>query len=531
MKNIDRFFSLLAVTCLAGGYLSAQRTATVVLDFSSSAAPLIVDYLDFPGLSANFSPRGTVTLELIGRFGEVASPYLEAVRLADLELVISNTGQPYSPVEGVSYEGDLIVSFDNSTPQSAISLTDATPDGFSFSVTDIPLQVKIRVEKSYPWLTRRVETPVPATLPGFSFSGTLHVDTTDSRSQIVAADVSFDYTAPGARGLDTRFRYSGTLTARSFRGLPGPQPFELLRPRPGRAITVSAGNPTVYFAQTSIDGGTTWQTFGAPQVGPVERTFVVPEPIGPTSQVRLVEGILIDFETLPGIDGILGTDDDIPTPPGTTNLDELFRNVGFVEDRDFPISGWELFIEDNGIFADAPPENHYVRMAGAAFFTFTRPIPVFGVDVASGNTVNALTLFYDRVGIFGQIQLELAPADFTPGATPAIVRGFSVNAFPEVIESFGVTAGSAQDGFVDNLILPGETSLPLDSAGVSTSRALVFELYTAPFVIYDVESSPDGATWSPLAGFQGVEGDGSVLIIPVLLEAPAERIFLRATQR
>jgi hypothetical protein len=97
--------------------------------------------------------------------------------------------------------------------------------------------------------------------------------------------------------------------------------------------------------------------------------------------------INIDFEHLPGPDGVLGTSDDVPTNSVFLQpLGDKFASVGLT------FSQGTLF---QGAFYDGNPSNHFISS--------TNPIgvfsvPVFGIAIDSNSYWNAILTAYDVNG-------------------------------------------------------------------------------------------------------------------------------------
>jgi hypothetical protein len=97
--------------------------------------------------------------------------------------------------------------------------------------------------------------------------------------------------------------------------------------------------------------------------------------------------ISIDFEHLPGADGVLGTADDVPTDNTfMTSLDEKFAAVGV------HFSQGSL-LQDS--FYDGNPLNHFISSTNP-IATFS--VPVFGISMDSRSYWTATLTAYDSHG-------------------------------------------------------------------------------------------------------------------------------------
>lgn len=97
--------------------------------------------------------------------------------------------------------------------------------------------------------------------------------------------------------------------------------------------------------------------------------------------------ILIDFESLPGADGVLGTADDVPTANQYLNpLREEYAAVGL------HFSQGTLF---QSAFYDGNPANHFISSTNP-IGTFS--VPVYGISIDSYSSWNATLTAYDRLG-------------------------------------------------------------------------------------------------------------------------------------
>lgn len=97
--------------------------------------------------------------------------------------------------------------------------------------------------------------------------------------------------------------------------------------------------------------------------------------------------ILIDFETLPGADGVLGTADDVPTDDVFLQpLGDKFASAGVV------FTQGTLLQSD---FFDGNPVNHYISSTSPVGF-FTRPVT--GISIDSRSFWDAVLTAYDSQG-------------------------------------------------------------------------------------------------------------------------------------
>ena len=97
--------------------------------------------------------------------------------------------------------------------------------------------------------------------------------------------------------------------------------------------------------------------------------------------------ILVDFETIPGVDGLLGTADDLPMPiPDITWIRDELSPAGIT------FSQGTLF---NGSFFDGNSSNHFISSTNP-IGTFS--IPVYGISIESYSMWNATLYAYDVSG-------------------------------------------------------------------------------------------------------------------------------------
>jgi hypothetical protein len=132
--------------------------------------------------------------------------------------------------------------------------------------------------------------------------------------------------------------------------------------------------------------------------------------------------INIDFEHLPGVDGVLGTADDVPTANTfIDSLGEKFAAVGV------HFSQGTLFQAD---FYDGNPLNHFVSSTNP-IATFS--VPVFGISMDSKSYWNATLTAYDSLGHVLATNVLLNPnagSDFFSGTvnitSSAPIYSFSI---------------------------------------------------------------------------------------------------------
>jgi len=148
--------------------------------------------------------------------------------------------------------------------------------------------------------------------------------------------------------------------------------------------------------------------------------------------------ISINFETLPGPDGVLGTADDIPTANTFLQpLGNLYTSIGL---------NFEQGSLLQGDFFDGNPANHFISS--------TNPIgdfsiPVFGISIQSHSLWNATLTAYNAKGevIATDTLLDAAPGSTWMSGTLAVTTA-------EPIARFSVLPPLADDILnLDNLVL------------------------------------------------------------------------------
>lgn len=148
--------------------------------------------------------------------------------------------------------------------------------------------------------------------------------------------------------------------------------------------------------------------------------------------------ITIDFESLPGLDGKLGTADDVPTSTDELQpLGELFAPVGV------HFSQGTLFYAD---FFDGNPNNHFISSTNP-IGTFSTP--VYGISIQSRSYWNAtLTAFDADRHVIGSTTL--------PNANPGTerVEGTLSFASNQRIYGFAILPDQPNDILnLDNMVL------------------------------------------------------------------------------
>lgn len=132
--------------------------------------------------------------------------------------------------------------------------------------------------------------------------------------------------------------------------------------------------------------------------------------------------ILIDFETLPGADGVLGTADDVPTDDVFLQpLADKFAAAGVVFTQG-------TLLQSN--FFDGNPANHFISSTNPIGF-FTRPVT--GISIESHSYWDAVLTAYDSQGNVMASDTLLNPnagREFLHGvlsiSTTAPIYGFSI---------------------------------------------------------------------------------------------------------
>ena len=97
--------------------------------------------------------------------------------------------------------------------------------------------------------------------------------------------------------------------------------------------------------------------------------------------------ITIDFEHLPGADGVLGTPDDVPT--ANTMIDSLGKKYAAVG---LHFSQGTLFQSD---FYDGNPNNHFISSTNPIAML---SVPVYGISIDTRSLWNATLTGYDVQG-------------------------------------------------------------------------------------------------------------------------------------
>ena len=145
-----------------------------------------------------------------------------------------------------------------------------------------------------------------------------------------------------------------------------------------------------------------------------------------SSSSAFANTIYIDFESLPGPDGILGTADDIATPNQFLNdLANLYSSVGV------NFSQGSLLQAD---FFDGNPLNHFISST-SPIGSFS--VPVFGISIKSKSYWNAILTGYDEYGnVLAQDILLNPNAGISPLAGDLSIsssqRFYSFSILPEV---------------------------------------------------------------------------------------------------
>jgi hypothetical protein len=139
----------------------------------------------------------------------------------------------------------------------------------------------------------------------------------------------------------------------------------------------------------------------------------------------------IDFEHLPGPDGILGTADDVPTPncPGSIcgpPLTNEFSSIGIT------FSGGTLF--QGGLFPGSSPNNHYISSTP---LDVTLSVPVFGISIISYSYWTAvLTAFDELNNVIGTAVLTNPNEGVTPLlGTLSVSTNLPIHRFTAVAQS------------------------------------------------------------------------------------------------
>jgi hypothetical protein len=165
-----------------------------------------------------------------------------------------------------------------------------------------------------------------------------------------------------------------------------------------------------------------------------------------TSSSAFANTIYIDFESLPGPDGMLGTADDIATPNQFLNdLANLYSSVGV------NFSQGSLL---QAAFYDGNPLNHFISSTNP-IGSFS--VPVFGISIQSKSYWTATLIGYDEYGnVLAQDRL------FNPNA------GIPQQGFPPLFGTLSINSSQRIFGFS---ILPDQPNyiLNLDQLTLNTS--------------------------------------------------------------
>ena len=147
--------------------------------------------------------------------------------------------------------------------------------------------------------------------------------------------------------------------------------------------------------------------------------------------------VSISFETFPGVDGVLGTADDVPAYGAMTPLSNEYASIGL------NFSAGTLF---KGSFYDGNPDNHFLSSTNPVA---TLSVPVFGLSIESHSYWDATLRAFDVNG-----QLIDSFTLFNPDAGSSFLRGSLALTTNQRIYSFSVLPNNPNYILnLDNLVL------------------------------------------------------------------------------
>jgi len=177
----------------------------------------------------------------------------------------------------------------------------------------------------------------------------------------------------------------------------------------------------------------------------VRRTFLLATVLANLlflSAPAMAAPVSVSFETFPGLDGVLGTPDDVPSFGNITPLRNEYASIGLT------FTAATLFQDS---FFDGNPGNHFLSSTNPAAVL---SVPVFGISIDSFSYWNATMRAFNNDG-----QLIASTTLINPNAGSQFLRGTLSLTSNERIYGFSITPDTTSHILnLDNLVLNVDAS-------------------------------------------------------------------------